>query len=225
MTKPDKRIRAVLFDIDGTLVDSNDLHAEAWDEAFRHFNHELPIDRIRGQIGKGGDNLIPSLLPDLADGEQDKLDEFRGELFKRDYLSRARPFPGVCALFERLKADEVTIVLASSAGEEEVKHHLKAIGCGELVSSTTSKDDVAHSKPDPDIFAAALKKAGVGANAAVIVGDTPYDVEAGRKLGIAVVAVRAGGFPDEALREAGAAAIYDSVEELGRRYEETPLAA
>ena len=224
MTNPNKRIRAVLFDIDGTLVDSNDLHADAWVEAFKRFGHEVAFDDVRRQIGKGGDNLIPDTLPDVSPDEQEKLEQFRSELFKDAYLERARPFPGVCELFRKLDADGVRIVFASSAKENEVAHHKAAIGCGELVASETSADEVEHSKPEPDIFAAALKAAGVGKDAALIVGDTPYDVEAGRKLGVPVIAVRAGGFSDASLREAGAAAIYDSVEEMAARYEETELA-
>lgn len=225
MPKPEKRIRAVLFDIDGTLVDSNDLHAEAWVEAFRHFGREVPYETVRGQIGKGGDNLIPDTLPDVGPDEQEEMEKFRGELFKEKYLAHATPFPGVCELFEKLRDDDVRIVLASSAKQGEMEHHKERIGCGDLVDGATTADDVEHSKPDPDIFAAALKTAGVRQDEAVIVGDSPFDVEAGRRLGVPVVAVRAGKFPDEVLREAGALAIYDGVEELARRYEETPLAA
>src|SRR5215212_12094314 len=106
---------AALFDVDGTLVDTNDLHAAAWREAFLEFGLDKPIDEIRWQVGKGGDNLIPSLFPDLPEGERQALEDFRGELFKRDYLPRAMPFPAVRELLERLFADDVRIVLASSS--------------------------------------------------------------------------------------------------------------
>src|SRR5687768_11157552 len=119
-----KRARAALFDVDGTLVDSNDLHAAAWAEAFRHFGFDIPEHRIRFQIGKGGDNLIPTLLPDLDESRRDEIDEYRGDLFKRDYLARAEPFPCVRPLFERLASDGVAIVLASSSGRDEVDHHV-----------------------------------------------------------------------------------------------------
>src|SRR5688500_16227310 len=111
---------AALFDVDGTLVDSNDLHAEAWAEAFRHFGHDVPVDRIRFLIGKVSDNLIPTMLPDVGEDVREKLDDYRGALFKRDYLHRARPIAGVRALFERLRQDDVAIVLASSSGRDEV---------------------------------------------------------------------------------------------------------
>jgi HAD superfamily hydrolase (TIGR01509 family) len=218
-------IKAILFDVDGTLIDSNDLHAAAWREAFRHFGVDLPHDEIRSQIGKGGDNLIPSLLPPEFAARQEEIDSFRGDLFKRDYLPRVVPFPGVRALFERVAADGRKIVLASSAGGEEVDYHLGIIGAADLVHATTSKDDVEHSKPDPDIFAAALEKvAPLGPEEVVVVGDSPYDVEAACKLGIRAIGFRSGGFPDEALTGAGAAELYDGPEDLLRRYDQSLLA-
>ncbi len=213
-------IRAILFDVDGTLIDSNDLHAAAWREAFRHFGVDLPFDRIRSQIGKGGDNLIPTLLPpDLVEARQEEIERYRGDLFKRDYLPRVVPFPGVRALFERIVADGRRILLASSAKEDELRFHLSVIGAEDLVSASTSKDDVAHSKPDPDIFASALAKAKADAGAAVVVGDTPYDMEAAAKLGIRTIGFRSGGFLDQALRQAGAAELYDGPADLLARYE------
>jgi HAD superfamily hydrolase (TIGR01509 family) len=219
-------IAAVLFDVDGTLVDSNDLHAAAWQEAFRHFGLELPFERIRGQIGKGGDNLIPALLPpDVAERRRQELEEYRSELFKRDYLPRAVPFPGVRALFERLYSDGVKIVLASSSGAEEVAFHLALIAAQDLVFATTSKDDVEHSKPDPDIFKAALAKvAPLGPEAAIVVGDTPYDMEAAGKARMRAIAVRCGGFPEEQLLAAGAAELHDDPQALLRGYESSLIA-
>jgi HAD superfamily hydrolase (TIGR01509 family) len=189
---------AVLFDIDGTLIDSNDLHAAAWREAFLHFGVDLPHDVVRAQIGKGGDNLIPALLSkELVERRKDEIDEYRSELFKRDYLPRVVPFPGVRALFERIVADGKKIVLASSAKGEEVEFHMGVIGARDLITATTSADDVEHSKPCPDIFAAALQKVQpLGAEEVLVVGDTPYDVQAAKKLGMRVIGVRSGGFPD-----------------------------
>ena len=217
-------IGAVLFDVDGTLIDSNDLHAAAWREAFAHFGYDIPLDRVRSQIGKGGDNLIPTLLPDIDEEKQEEIDSFRSELFKTDYLPRVVPFPGVRELFERLVADGRKIVLASSAKGAEVKYHLGLMGAGDLVTSTTSADDVEHSKPCPDIFSAALEKvAPLGPDEVVVVGDSPFDVRAAKKLGIRVIGFRSGGFPDDVLREAGADALYDGPEDLLRRYESSLL--
>jgi HAD superfamily hydrolase (TIGR01509 family) len=212
--------RAALVDVDGTLVDTNDLHAAAWREAFLNFGLDKPIEEIRWQVGKGGDNLIPSLFPDLGEAEREELEDFRGELFKRDYLPRAVPFPGVRALFERLVADDVRIVLASSSHSEEVDYHLSLIGAADLVSARTSKDDVAKSKPCPDIFAAALARvAPLGADEVAVVGDTPWDAKAAGKLGLRTIGFRTGGFPDEALAEAGACELYDGPQDLLRNYE------
>jgi HAD superfamily hydrolase (TIGR01509 family) len=213
------RPRAVLFDVDGTLVDTNDLHAAAWREAFRRFGHDLPLDKIRWQVGKGGDNLIPSLLPGLGDEEKERIEAWRGDLYKRDYLPRAMPFEGVRALFERLVADGVGVVLASSSHAEEVGYYLGLIGCEDLVAATTSKDDVGASKPCPDIFEAALGKAGVAAGEAVVVGDSVWDVKAAAQAGLRAVGFRSGGFPDAALEEAGACALYDGPADLLARYD------
>ena len=212
--------RAVLFDVDGTLVDTNDLHAAAWREAFLSFGLDKPLAEIRWQVGKGGDNLIPSLFPNLTEAQRDEIEAFRGELFRRDYLPRAVPFPGVRALFERLAADGIRIVLASSSHAEEVDFHLSLIACADLVEATTSKDDVDASKPCPDIFAAALRRvAPLGAGEAAVVGDTPWDAEAAGRLGLRTIGFRSGGFPDEALAEAGACELYDGPGDLLARFD------
>jgi phosphoglycolate phosphatase-like HAD superfamily hydrolase len=215
-----RRPAAALFDVDGTLVDTNDLHTAAWREAFLHFGLDRPFEEIRWQVGKGGDNLIPSLFPDLAEDRREALEAFRGDLFKRDYLPRAVPFAGVRALFERLVADGIRIVLASSSHKEEVDFHLALIGCEDLVSARTSRDEVESSKPCSDIFEAALAKAApFAADQAAVVGDTPWDAKAAARLGLRTVGFRSGGFPDEALSEAGACELYDGPEDLLRRYE------
>ena len=218
-------IGAVLFDVDGTLIDSNDLHAAAWREAFRHFGHDIAFEDIRGQIGKGGDNLIPTMLPDLDQERQDEIDEFRGELFKRDYLPRVVPFPFVRELFERLKTDGRKVVLASSAKGAEVDFHVGVIGAEDLVTATTSADDVEHSKPCADIVAAAMGKVKpLGPEQIVVVGDSPFDVLAAKKLDLRVIGFRSGGFPEEVLKEAGADEIYDGPEDLLRNYDASLLA-
>lgn len=218
-------VRAALFDVDGTLVDTNDLHAAAWRETFERFGHEIALDDIRFQIGKGGDNLIPALLPELEEAERDEMDSFRGELFKRDYLPRAVPFPGVRALFERLYGDGIKIVLASSSSGPEVAFNLGAIAVADLVEATTSKDDVESSKPCPDIFSAALSKvAPIGAAEAIVVGDTPWDAEAAGAAGLRAIGFRSGGFADEDLLAAGMCELYDGPEDLLRRYDSSVLA-
>jgi HAD superfamily hydrolase (TIGR01509 family) len=210
---------AVLFDVDGTLVDSNDLHAAAWQEAFRHFGVDLSRERIRAQIGKGGDNLIPALLPpDLVERCQGEIEDYRGDLFEQHYLPQAVPFPGVRALFERLYADGIRIVLATSAKQAELHFHSALLGVEDLVHAATSKDDVDHSKPCPDIFEVALRRAGCAPSNACVVGDSPWDMKAADRAGVRAVAVRCGGFPEADLVEAGAAAIHDGPEDLLASY-------
>jgi phosphoglycolate phosphatase-like HAD superfamily hydrolase len=217
--------RAVLFDVDGTLVDTNDLHASAWREAFLHFGLDKPVEEIRWQVGKGGDNLIPSLFPDLTEAQRREMEAFRADLFKRDYLPRATPFPGVRDLFERMAADGIRIVLASSSHSEEVDYHLSLIACADLVEATTSKDDVEKSKPCPDIFAAALGRvAPLGADEVAVVGDTPWDAKAAGKLGLRTIGFRSGGFPDAALAEAGACELYDGPSDLLARFDASVFA-
>jgi HAD superfamily hydrolase (TIGR01509 family) len=227
MADPPSRapVGAALFDVDGTLVDSNHLHAQAWSEAFRRFGFDIPPERVAFQVGKGGDNLIPALLPDLGQDRRDEIEEYRSDLYKKDYLPRVRPFPGVRPLFERLRADGVAIVLASSSGRDEVDHNLDLIGCRDLVSAATSRDDVERSKPCPDIFEAALEKAApVPPEQAIVIGDSPWDAKAAAKLGLRTIGFRSGGFADADLRAAGACALYDGPEDLLRRYDSSVFA-
>lgn len=213
-------IGAVLFDVDGTLVDSNDLHAEAWRQAFRHFGVDLPFDEVRAQIGKGGDNLIPALLPDdLLAGCRKDIEAYRSDLFQQHFLPQAKPFPGVRPLFERVYADGIRIVLATSSKRAELHFHRALIGCEDLIFATTSKDDVEHSKPCPDIFEAALRRvAPLTRQEVVVVGDSPWDIEAARTVGLTAIGVLCGGFEREKLIEAGAAAVHNGPEDLLAAY-------
>lgn len=219
-------IGAILFDVDGTLIDSNDLHAAAWREAFLHFGVDIPHDVVRGQIGKGGDNLIPALLPpELVETRQEEIERFRSELFQRDYLPRVVPFPGVRELFERIAADAKKIVLATSAKADELHFHMGVIGASDFVTASTSADDVESSKPDPDIFSSARAKvAPLGPDEVIVVGDTPYDVEAACKAGIRTIGFRSGGFPDEVLLAAGAVELWDGPADLLANYERSLIA-
>ena len=164
-------LKAVLFDLDGTLVDSNDYHVDAWHEVFAEAGHDVPRERIRGQIGKGGDHLVPELLPELDEAAQEKLSDAHGDRFKARYMERVRPFADAPALLARLHADGVAVVFASSAGKGELAHYVELLGAGELMTAAPTINAVGEAKPAPDIFAAALKKAGVAADAAMAVGD------------------------------------------------------
>lgn len=220
-------IKAVIFDVDGTLVDSNLAHVEAWREAFAHYGKELSADEIHAQIGKGGDQLMPVFLSqhELERVGHD-LEALRVEIFTRDYLPGVAPFPKVRALFERLKGAGVQIALASSAKEQEIEHHQKKLQVEDLVDVATSKDDAEHSKPYPDIFETALARLdGVSADEAIVVGDTPYDVIAAKRCGVNTIALLCGGFAADVLREAGAIAIFDDIAQLLDHFDESPLAS
>jgi HAD superfamily hydrolase (TIGR01509 family) len=221
MTNPDRK-SAVLFDLDGTLVDSNDLHVAAWQEAFTEAGFDIPADAIHGQIGKGSDNLLPAMLPDVAEDVRDPIGERTGEIFKSRFMQQVRPFPGARDLLERVRSTGATVALASSASSAELDHYIELLDAAALIDVTTSADDVEHSKPDPDIFAAALRKAGVDADQAVVIGDTPYDIEAAAKCGIRTIAVLSGGFAEADLRAAGAVAIYADVAALLADYASSP---
>ncbi len=216
-------IKAVLFDIDGTLVDSNDMHVLAWEEAFASVGAHFDRSTIHDQIGKGTDMLVPALMPDLDDGAIERLGEVHGRIFRDKFLQEAKPFPQAHDLLAHVHQAGQKVVLASSASGAELEHYTELLGAGDLASATTSSDDVEQTKPAPDIFSKALAKLpGVSAEA-IVVGDTPYDIEAATKSGIASVAVRSGGFPDEALSKAGAVAIYDDVAALLADYDSSRL--
>lgn len=217
---------AVIFDIDGTLLDSVDLHAQAWQEAFHHFGHEIPFEQIRAQIGKGGDQLLPVFLSREELKEKGKpLEEFRGSLFKEKYLPKVRPFPCVRELFEKLKGNGQQIALASSAKPDELQTFKRIANIEDLVEVETSSGDAERSKPHPDIFEAALDRlVDISREEVVVVGDSPHDAEAAGKAAIRTVGVLCGGFPEVALREAGCIAIYSDPADVLRRYEESPLA-
>ena len=218
--------KAVIFDVDGTLIDSVDLHARAWQDAFRDFGHDVAFDEIRGQIGKGGDQLMPVFLdPAELDRKGEDLESHRGRILKERYLPQVVAFPKVRDLFERLRADGKRIVLASSAKGDELEKYKQLARIEDLIDGETSSDDAEKSKPHPDIFQAALKRLGdIRPEDAVVVGDTPYDAEAAGKAGLRTVGLLCGGFPEQSLRGAGCIAIYQDPADLLARYERSPLA-
>lgn len=218
-------IRAAVFDLDGTLVDSNEFHVLAWQETLRHFGKEIPLERLREQVGKGGDQYLPVFLNEI---EMRKFgaeaDKYHGEVFKKKYLSQVKPFPKVRELFERLRDDGKKIALASSGKDSEVRHYEKLLGIERLVDCMTTSDDVVHSKPYADVFIAALNGLGLPASEAIAIGDTPYDVEAAKKIELRVIGVLCGGFSEQVLRDEGAVAIYRDPADLLAHYYQSPLA-
>jgi HAD superfamily hydrolase (TIGR01509 family) len=183
----------LLTDIDGTLVDSNALHAEAWRRAFEHFGIEVGMDEVWSQIGKGGDQLIPVFVPEAdRDRLEPQIKSFRKEVFHRDYLPRIVSFAKARQLLMRVKKSGRRIVLATSSDKNDLAIYKRIVGMEDLVEEEATSADAQASKPEPDIFAAALKKAGVDAEEAVALGDTPYDAHAAGALGIRVIGVTCG---------------------------------
>jgi len=219
-------IEAVIFDVDGTLIDTVDYHAKAWLWAFARHGHDIPFEDIRAQIGKGGDQLMPVFLSEeeIAHIGQTMSDE-RDAFFKDEYLPHIRAFSDVRELFERIKADGKRIVLASSAKQDELEKYEKLARIDDLIGESTSSDDAEKSKPHPDIFHAALAKLGdIEPSRAIVVGDTPWDAEAAAKAGLQTIGMLCGGFGEESLKAAGCVAIYANPADLLARYDESPLA-
>lgn len=217
-------LKAIFFDIDGTLVDSNEFHVMAWEEAFR--DHGVLIDKaaIRGQIGKGADQLIPSLYPDMAEDQQKAIAKRHGEIFRTRYLKQVKAFPHATDLIEMVHAKGTKVILASSAEKAEVEYYVELLKIGAMLTGNVSKDDVANSKPAGDIFAAALAQVfPMAASETLAIGDTPYDVESALRSDIKTIGVRSGGFSGESLAAAGAPYIYASVKELFDNFDRSPL--
>jgi HAD superfamily hydrolase (TIGR01509 family) len=217
-------IEVLLSDIDGTLVDSNALHAEAWRRTFEHFGIQVRMDEAWSQIGKGGDKLIPVFVKESdRDRLKKEIEEFRKQVFHRDYMPRIVSFPRSRELFARVKQSGTKIVLATSSDKEDVATYKRIIGIEDLVDEEATASDAKESKPEPDIFSVALKKVGVSADRAVAFGDTPYDAEAACKIGIRVIGVTCGGWKRDDLRDAGCMEVYQDPADLLLHFEESQL--
>lgn len=211
-------LKGVIFDIDGTLVDSNDAHAQAWVDTFAEFGYGVPFEVVRPLIGMGGDKLLPKTVNVSSDSELGKkLSRRRSEIFRERYLPRLRPFDGSRELVSRIRADDLKPIVATSAQDEELEGLLKAAKIDDLMEEKASASDVKRSKPDPDIVHAAISESGISPSALVMIGDTPYDVEAAGKAGVRAIAFRSGGWTDADL--AGAVEIYDGPADLLSHYE------
>jgi HAD superfamily hydrolase (TIGR01549 family) len=220
-------LKAVVFDVDGTLIDSVDVHAEAWVEAFAEIGHSIQFGDVRRQIGKGGDQLMPVFLS-KAEIERfgEKLEERRGALLKERYLPRIKPFPDVRELLQRVIADGKAIALASSAKEDELEQYKKIANIADLIDVETSSDDAQKSKPHPDIFQAALAKLdNLPPEQVIVIGDTPYDAQAARKAGLRTIGLLCGGWSEDELKRAGCVAVFRDPADLLARYLESPLAS
>jgi HAD superfamily hydrolase (TIGR01509 family) len=220
---PRPPLRGVLLDVDGTLLDSNDAHASAWVDVLRAEGFPARHADVRPLIGMGGDKIVPYLTGLAPQSDHAAaIGKRRAERFKAHYLPTLRPFPAVRALVERLRADGLAIVIATSAQSSELDDLLDRAGVADVIEARVTADDAERSKPDPDIVRAALAKAALAPYEAILLGDTPYDVEAAAQAGVDTVALRCGGFTESQL--AGACAVYEDPADLLARYDSSPFA-
>jgi HAD superfamily hydrolase (TIGR01509 family) len=212
---------AAILDVDGTLVDSNSQHAIAWYRAFRQHGYVLPIWRIHRHIGMGSDQLIASLCGDeVEERDGDDIRAAEKALYMA-MIQEVAPLAGARDLIGDLKRLDRPVVLASSAKPDEIDHYLDLLDARGLADAWTSSGDVEATKPEPDLVEAALER--VGGGPAVMVGDSTWDCEAAARAGVETVAVLTGGFSEQELLDAGAKAVFQSIEELRRRLSDTPL--
>jgi HAD superfamily hydrolase (TIGR01509 family) len=216
------KIKAVIFDLDGTLVDSNDAHAESWVKVIENSGYYVSFEKMRSLIGMGSDKLLPAAIGVEKDSEEgQQIARERTVLFMNEYAPNLKPQPGVHKLLEKLRNQGYKLVIATSAEPEELERLLEATGVLEYFHEQTSSGEVKNSKPDPDVMKVALKKTGYPPEQVVMIGDTPYDVEASRKAGLTVIALRCGGWNDADLT--GAIAIYNDPADLALNIEASIL--
>jgi len=216
-------LQGVILDVDGTLVLSNDAHAQAYVEAFAELGYDVSFERIRPLIGMGGDQLIPQLVPELKDeeGKVKAISERRKELIVNRYASTLSPAKGARQLILHMQQAGLQLMIASSATSEEMSLLLKDAQVDDLLKEATTSSDAEASKPAPDIVVVALSKMKMKPEQVLMLGDTPYDIQSGDGAGVGVIALRCGGFDDAAL--AGAKAIYDDPADLLAHYADSPL--
>ena len=196
-------LKAILLDIDGTLVDSNDKHTDCWIEAFAHFDKEIAWEVMRQQIGKGGDLLVPDLLNAREMRKfGEKVKKYRGDLWMKKYMHSVQPFPGIKEALKELHGRGLKLAFASSSNENEVEYYVSLLEAEQVLEGSTSKGDAQFSKPSPEIFQAALERVGTKQERTLVAGDTPYDVLASHRACLAIAALLCGGFEREQLGKA-----------------------
>lgn len=217
------RTRGVILDLDGTLIDSNDAHARAWLEAMRESRFDPPFATVRRLIGMGGEFLIPAALGIAADSDAGRrISRRRREIFSQRYLPQLQPFPQVRQLLEKMQQRGLRRVVASASQREEMERMLELAGIADLVQEATSASEVEDPKPEPDVVLAALDKLALGPEQVLLLGDTPYDIEAAGRVGVPVVALECGGW--SAAELTGAMAVYRDPADLSARFDLSPFA-
>ena len=217
------RLRGVLLDVDGTLLDSNGAHAASWAAVLVDAGYNIRPEHVRPLVGMGGDKVVPILTGFEHDSPRGKeLSQRKKTLFEQKYLPDLKATRGARQLLEQMLAEGLVLVIATSAGEDEMRGLLRQAGVDDLIHGATSSGDVETSKPDPDVIGAALRKGRLSADEAVMIGDTPYDIAAAAKAGVPTIALRCGGWWDD-LALGGAVAIYSDPADLRTHYEESPL--
>jgi HAD superfamily hydrolase (TIGR01509 family) len=211
---------AVLFDVDGTLVDSNYLHVVAWWRSFRSQGYDVAMTRLHRTVGQGSDQLVESVLGHPDDAVSAAHTDFYGP-----FLHEVVAFPAAGEVLRAAKKLGCTVVLATSASKKEAEHLTGVIDADDAIDAITTKDDVDASKPAPDVVASALDKARVDAADAVFVGDTVWDIEAAKKVGVDCIALLSGGISEAELRDAGAVAVYRDVADLLKELDRSPIGA
>jgi HAD superfamily hydrolase (TIGR01549 family) len=215
-------VEGVIFDIDGTLVDSNDAHAHAWVEALAEFGHKISFEKVRPLIGMGSDKLLPAVIKLNKDTEEgESISKRRSEIFKEKYLPDLQPCAGAHELLQKMRDEGLKMVVATSAQPEEVQALLAVAQANDFFHSETSSDEVENTKPDPDVIELALEKLNIPRSKVMMIGDTPYDVEAAAKAEVATVAVKSGGWQENDLQNA--MAIYNDPADLLHNYDASPF--
>lgn len=214
--------RGIILDVDGTLIDSNGYHAQAWVDALKEGGHDVEYSKVRPLIGKGGDKLLVEVVGIEEDSPEGKrLSERRGAIFNEQFLPKIKPFPNTRNMVLRMIEAGYQVAVGSSSERKQLDDLLERAQVKDLIGESASSSEAESSKPDPDIVEAARKKLGIPAVEVFMLGDTPYDIEAAGRAGIETIALRCGGWSDKGLR--GAVAIYDDPEDLLRHFDESPL--
>lgn len=215
-------LKALLIDIDGTLLDSNESHAETFVKAFAKYNKDVSVDEFRPLIGMGADKILEKFLsPEEIREFGDELKEYRKDIFLKDYLPKIKTFHKLRELFEKIESNGIQTILATSAGDEEIKEYKKKLDISDLLEEETSADDAEESKPAPDIFEAAFSKLkDVEKKEVLIIGDTIWDAKAAIRSQIKMIGVTSGGWSAEKLYSEGCIKVYRDIAEIYDRFDE-----